>query len=896
MESASTDAHATPSSATQQPPPQPEKISANWRAQSPALIAAFARVTATSASDAAASQAAHANLASALLIAHRGGVFRMLQSELPKLFAATGKPIDTLAALLTRLQPRIAAEKQAPATGRNAKQNARAGAKAGAQAIAPPAAADAAIAEDAAAASAVAAPSSSNSLPLPSGLSDDWFSQLTSATSFECIGNSHHHSLQLLLLASVSALNLTPSAEQQTRAREQLMPLWIQVPSVVQPLLSVFKFMAEGNGSGTAASSSSSSVAASADSALVPPAALLYYFHSLTSRGHHADAAQFLLGFPDAALTASLLSAAGGPASVIGPLLTRKATMGWDTIAVGLADAHEALRDTCIRLLCTSAYKSPTSLKCIQKWGMDPASFPEVTHDLASRQLHWLVREGKALELGSEVCGSDVKLQTLLVRQLLHAGELEQAEEIIDQFNLRSNAELIAELTQHQADRAAGLTKAPTGKSNPAASSATAGPFLRMPASIPITFVTSSDPSSLQRAAEGLSEAQTDAVGLDLEFGFTGSSSNQPALLQIATRSQVFLFDLLCFADCESMGLTLQRLFTSPRIRKIGYAWDGDWKVLRSGFPSAVAFRAQTNVLDMADPARALDRWEATQEAEKEAADRKRRAMEKNAATEEASAVVAAAAAGAGAASAAPVAVPADADNASPDEPADAAEAEDDDDDDDAMDDCGEPVNELAASAAAIKQSVEAAECDSPTAADAAADTSAASSSSASQAAPPSASASSTIASPSREARRKAKKVVKKAARNALKAATAAAAADDTSAAPVVRKGIARGLSSLAALCLGLPLDKRYQISAWRRRPLKPEQLHYAALDAFCLLGIRDAFFDAHSMHPMVRQAQIGEEEQFVQYDAANNTAASSSAAAASALSTSTSAAAPSKL
>lgn len=47
-----------------------------------------------------------------------------------------------------------------------------------------------------------------------------------------------------------------------------------------------------------------------------------------------------------------------------------------------------------------------------------------------------------------------------------------------------------------------------------------------------------------------------------------------------------------------------------------------------------------------------------------------------------------------------------------------------------------------------------------------------------------------------------------------------------------------RGLSDLVARCLGKPLDKSQQISDWGRRPLRPKQLAYAALDALCLVEI----------------------------------------------------------
>ena len=36
------------------------------------------------------------------------------------------------------------------------------------------------------------------------------------------------------------------------------------------------------------------------------------------------------------------------------------------------------------------------------------------------------------------------------------------------------------------------------------------------------------------------------------------------------------------------------------------------------------------------------------------------------------------------------------------------------------------------------------------------------------------------------------------------------------------------GLSELAFLCLGQPLDKTYQLSDWERRPLSEDQLIYA--------------------------------------------------------------------
>lgn len=49
-----------------------------------------------------------------------------------------------------------------------------------------------------------------------------------------------------------------------------------------------------------------------------------------------------------------------------------------------------------------------------------------------------------------------------------------------------------------------------------------------------------------------------------------------------------------------------------------------------------------------------------------------------------------------------------------------------------------------------------------------------------------------------------------------------------------------QSLSNLVKLCLGKKLDKSNQFSNWQQRPLRVEQMHYAALDAFCLFEIFD--------------------------------------------------------
>lgn len=54
-----------------------------------------------------------------------------------------------------------------------------------------------------------------------------------------------------------------------------------------------------------------------------------------------------------------------------------------------------------------------------------------------------------------------------------------------------------------------------------------------------------------------------------------------------------------------------------------------------------------------------------------------------------------------------------------------------------------------------------------------------------------------------------------------------------------------KGLAGLVEAQLGRELDKRLQCSAWSQRPLHPDQVAYAALDAAVLLLLHDSFIAA---------------------------------------------------
>lgn len=52
------------------------------------------------------------------------------------------------------------------------------------------------------------------------------------------------------------------------------------------------------------------------------------------------------------------------------------------------------------------------------------------------------------------------------------------------------------------------------------------------------------------------------------------------------------------------------------------------------------------------------------------------------------------------------------------------------------------------------------------------------------------------------------------------------------------------GLSAMTKLCLGKGLNKSYAISNWSIRPLRAQQINYAAIDAYCAIAIFDVIND----------------------------------------------------
>ena len=220
--------------------------------------------------------------------------------------------------------------------------------------------------------------------------------------------------------------------------------------------------------------------------------------------------------------------------------------------------------------------------------------FPRVEHLKRRHELWWMTRMGKSEEFAELIVGDDVRLQRRLIQHLSrdrYAGDRERMHRWIQRWQLQDD-----EAVQRVV---AAMPPAASQPPQPQDEKAEQLPLFTMPHS-DIVFVSSL--AAIHAASAALLPASRhDVLGFDCEFIpeaylQLGLAPSHCQLLQVATRSQAFLFDLLLLsppsppATGQALSELLVALLSCDAV-KLGMGFREDVRKLRRDFPHLACFQ-----------------------------------------------------------------------------------------------------------------------------------------------------------------------------------------------------------------------------------------------------------------------------------------------------------------
>ena len=214
-------------------------------------------------------------------------------------------------------------------------------------------------------------------------------------------------------------------------------------------------------------------------------------------------------------------------------------------------------------------------------------TFPDVESQYVQKTVQKLV--GKKLwTVAIEFCGSDTALQSFVLRSMVEEGEMASASEFRQLLSLPESSIVIDE----DAMRAEQERRATE--------------YLQLSSYRSISSILWVDSiSSLRQAHEALSNS-AGPVGIDVEWKPTsvgGGGGSRASIMQLATENEVMIFDLISLASqpklSEEFDLVLTPVMKNKGRLKLGFEIGGDFKVLRSSYPSMVCFHQINGIMDL---------------------------------------------------------------------------------------------------------------------------------------------------------------------------------------------------------------------------------------------------------------------------------------------------------
>eukprot|EP00035_Acanthoeca_spectabilis_P011415 m.201146 g.201146 ORF g.201146 m.201146 type:complete len:1260 (+) comp15342_c0_seq3:81-3860(+) len=240
---------------------------------------------------------------------------------------------------------------------------------------------------------------------------------------------------------------------------------------------------------------------------------------------------------------------------------------------------------------------SPTFAKSIAtEWGLI-SEFPDLGWMAFRARLFGLVKKKKG-QLAATMCGNATEHHVFLVDELIRTNQRKAAREVRDLLLAGCPESPVRDVSIPDGDEVEGLQS----------------PFLQL--TLPKESIVLVDDGG---ALEGLihdieAVASTNmvdfddvttvpVVGLDAEWKPSlGRTQNPPSLLQIGFRHRVYVIDLLSVMAISELRKKLagavSALFHSRSVLKLGVAFEGDLRLLRTSFPDLRCFDECHNLLD----------------------------------------------------------------------------------------------------------------------------------------------------------------------------------------------------------------------------------------------------------------------------------------------------------
>ncbi|KAI8465202.1 MAG: ribonuclease H-like domain-containing protein [Monoraphidium minutum] len=262
-----------------------------------------------------------------------------------------------------------------------------------------------------------------------------------------------------------------------------------------------------------------------------------------------------------------------------------------EVLGMLVADGQEALAEQFATSL-GRGYQVEFVQACLELGRLKPAAkavralglqkeFPDVEALYREHSLRRLM-ERRLWQVALSYVGQDARLQALLLGEMVAAGEASLADDYRRQMGLPAAA-------------------LPIDAAALAAAAAVRAERYLQPALPPGAARVVDAAGQLAEAGRKLLAA--DAVGVDVEWqpSHCAGGESPAALLQVATREEVFLFDLLALAASHPAELSacLAPLLESETILKLGFELSGDLSKLAGSWPAVAAFARANAVLDL---------------------------------------------------------------------------------------------------------------------------------------------------------------------------------------------------------------------------------------------------------------------------------------------------------